>query len=210
MALVEGQFSAVVQLLAGIGQTRHRADQRVSRPMVTKNGYFVTHDFHRDNVAVTRARALTSKLPKVGSLDWSITTGKQGEVTASTLTVSSRHSFTTVNVTVLSYNRPAHIVAPPSAKVKVEAPTFLEGCLVRVCSPSYSREYLEPRKYESQLTLDGSSPRAAMAGVTRATGLRRSLRRLAEPSGRGPTLVRAGPSGTAAASVVGPQAPPPE
>ena len=97
--------------------------------IVTKNGYFVTHDFHRDNVAVSELGASPPTLPKVGSLDWSITTGKQGEVTASTLTVASRQSFTTVSVTVLSYNRPAHIVAPPSAQVKVEAPTFLRSLL---------------------------------------------------------------------------------
>jgi hypothetical protein len=97
--------------------------------VVTKNGYFVTHDFHRDNVAVTELGTLASKLPKVGSLDWSITTGKQGEVTASTLTVSARHSYTTVNVSVLSYNQPAHIVAPPASKVKAENAAFLKDLL---------------------------------------------------------------------------------
>jgi len=53
--------------------------------------FFVTHDFRRDNVAVTQLGASSSTLPKVGSLDWSITTGKQGEVTASTLSVAERH-----------------------------------------------------------------------------------------------------------------------
>ena len=97
--------------------------------VVTKNGYYVTHDFRRDNVAVSRLGATPVTLPKVGSLHWSITTGKQGEVTASTLTVATRHSYTRVSATILSYNQPTHIVAPPSANVKVENSTYLKGLL---------------------------------------------------------------------------------
>ncbi|HEY1222558.1 MAG TPA: hypothetical protein VGE75_03580 [Acidimicrobiales bacterium] len=96
---------------------------------VTRNGYNVTHDFRRDNVAVTQLGALSSNLPKVGSLNWSITTGKQGEVTSSTLTVSTRHSFTTLSATVLSYNQPTRIVAPPKDQVKVESSAYLRGLL---------------------------------------------------------------------------------
>jgi len=97
--------------------------------VVTKNGYYVTHDFRRDNVAVTQLGALSSNLSKVGSLNWSITTGKQGEVTSSTLTVSTRHSFTTLSATVLSYNQPTRIVAPPKDQVKVESSAYLRGLL---------------------------------------------------------------------------------
>jgi hypothetical protein len=96
---------------------------------VTRNGYQVTHRFHRDNVAVTELGASPSNLPKVGSLDWSITTGRQGEVTASTLTISTRHNFTTVSASVLSYNQPTHIVAPLSSKVKMEGSGYLSGLL---------------------------------------------------------------------------------
>ena len=97
--------------------------------VVTKNGYYVTHDFRRDNVAVRRLGASPATLPQVGSLNWSITTGKQDEVTASTLTVATRHSFTKVSATVLSYNQPTHIVAPPSARVKVGNSNYLKGLL---------------------------------------------------------------------------------
>ncbi|MFZ1063189.1 MAG: hypothetical protein WAN30_06920 [Acidimicrobiales bacterium] len=97
--------------------------------VVTRRGYEVTHDFHRDNVAVTELGASPSKLPKVGSLDWSITTGKQGEVVASTLSVSTRHAFTTVSATVLSYNKPVRIVTPPSSKVKQEGSAYLSRVL---------------------------------------------------------------------------------
>jgi hypothetical protein len=97
--------------------------------VVTKNGYFVTHDFRRDNVAVTQLGASSSTLPKVGSLDWSITTGKQGEVTASTLSVAERHQHTTLSVTVLSYNQPMHIFAPSPAQVKIESSSYLTGLL---------------------------------------------------------------------------------
>jgi hypothetical protein len=95
----------------------------------TKNGYYVTHDFRRDNVAVTQLGKSSSRLPKVGSLEWSITTGKQGEVTASTLTVAARHEYTTVDATVLSYNRPAHITAPAASQVKSESLSYVRRLL---------------------------------------------------------------------------------
>lgn len=99
------------------------------REVTSRNGYFVTRDFHRDNVAVSTLGASPSALPKVGSLDWSITTGKQGEVTASTLTVSTKHEHTTLSATVLSYNRSTRIVTPPATRVKVESSAYLKGLL---------------------------------------------------------------------------------
>jgi hypothetical protein len=96
---------------------------------VTRNGYYVTHDFRRDNVAVTEIGASATTLPKVGSLDWSITTGRQGEVTASTLTISTKHQYTTLSVKVLSYNRSARIATPPSSQVKSESSRYLQGLI---------------------------------------------------------------------------------
>jgi hypothetical protein len=48
----------------------------------------------------------------VGSLNWSITVGSEGEVTQSTLIVRDKSSATTYSAQVLSYNQKANIVAP--------------------------------------------------------------------------------------------------
>jgi hypothetical protein len=96
-----------------------------SHKTVTKNGYFTTYDFSRHDVAVTNLDSAKGTLPSVGSLDWSITTGKQGEVTASSLTISTKKSATTISATVLSYNKPVTINAPPPGDVKRESAKFL-------------------------------------------------------------------------------------
>lgn len=100
-----------------------------SRETITKNGYYTTYDFTRDNVAVTRWGAKKGTLASVGSLNWSITTGRQGEATASTLTISTKDSETMISATVLSYNQPARIEAPPSSEVKVESAGYLSKLL---------------------------------------------------------------------------------
>ena len=100
-----------------------------SHTSVVKNGYFTTYDFSRDNVAVAPLGVATSRLPTVGSLDWSITTGKQGEVTGSSLTIATKRSETVITVTVLSYNRPASIAAPPAGQVTREDSKYLRKLL---------------------------------------------------------------------------------
>jgi hypothetical protein len=99
------------------------------RENVTKNGFYVTHDFKRDNVAVTTLGAAKTANPKVGRLNWSITTGKQGEVTQSDLTIASKANDTKLDVTVLSYNQPTRIVAPPESQVTFKSPAFVERLL---------------------------------------------------------------------------------
>ena len=100
-----------------------------SHETITKNGYFTTYDFTRHDVAVTSIGAPTGKLASVGSLEWSITTGRQGEATASTVTISTKTSMTRLSVTVLSYNQPAIIVAPPAGQVTSESSSFLAKLL---------------------------------------------------------------------------------
>jgi hypothetical protein len=102
-----------------------------SHKTVTKSGYFTTYDFSRDNVAVTSLGAKSAKLPGVGSVNWSITTGAEGEVTQSTLTISKKSSEAILSVTVLSYNKPARITAPPANEVKPEDAKFLMGILAK-------------------------------------------------------------------------------
>lgn len=96
-----------------------------SHRTVTKNGNYTTYDFSRDDVAVTYLGAAKGSLPGVGRLEWSVTTGRQGEVTASTLLISNKKSTTKIVATVLSYNQPARIEAPPANQVKPESARFL-------------------------------------------------------------------------------------
>jgi hypothetical protein len=95
---------------------------------ITKSGYSTTFVFSRDNVAVS-ALGAKGKLPSVGSIVWSITTGRQGEVSASTITISNKSSMTKISATVLSYNKPAHIDAPPASDVKPVSSSFLTKLL---------------------------------------------------------------------------------
>lgn len=99
------------------------------KEVVTKSGFYVTHDFIRHNVAVTTLGASKSANPKVGRLNWSITTGQQGEVTQSELTIASKTNVTKLDVNVLSYNQPTRVVAPPASQVTFKDPAFVERLL---------------------------------------------------------------------------------
>jgi hypothetical protein len=100
-----------------------------SHETVTKSGYYVTHDFSRDNVALKDLGASSTSLVKVGTLNWSITTGKQGEVTASTVTVSTKHQSTTIHASVVAYNHRVNVVRPSADEVKTESSSYLKGLL---------------------------------------------------------------------------------
>jgi hypothetical protein len=83
---------------------------------VTTSATGTTYVFTRKNVPLSRATGSSGADSTLGSLRWTITVGTQGEVTASTVVETSRHSTTTVGVTVLSYNQPAHIAVPVGTK----------------------------------------------------------------------------------------------
>ena len=91
---------------------------------VTHNGQTTTYDLVRSNVPVTNPFA-HARHEHLGTINWSITVGSQGEVTQSTVNVSTASSSTTVSVQVLSYNAPAHISAPPASDVKTMSPAVL-------------------------------------------------------------------------------------
>jgi hypothetical protein len=82
---------------------------------VTKSGYSTTYTFTRSNVPLSSAIGPSTQYSKLGSIRWTITVGSQGEVSASTLVEKTRHATTTVDVSVLSYNKPAKIDVPTSA-----------------------------------------------------------------------------------------------
>ncbi|MHB1088659.1 MAG: hypothetical protein ACYC19_07850 [Acidimicrobiales bacterium] len=96
---------------------------------VTKSGNLTTHTFLRDDVAVSRLGSKSGSLAGVGKLVLSITTGKQGEATAAALTITGRNSETSISATVLSYNKPVHVVAPPSSMVKTVSSRYIRGLL---------------------------------------------------------------------------------
>ncbi len=84
---------------------------------VTHNGNYTTYAYHRDNVAITAPSGLPIVTPTHAAIDFSITLGRQKELTATSFKVTSARSTAWVKVTVLSYNKAAHIVAPPARDV---------------------------------------------------------------------------------------------
>ncbi len=84
---------------------------------VTHNGSYTTYRYHRDNVAITAPSGLPIVTPTRAAIDFSITLGRQKELTATSFKVTSTRSTAWVSVTVLSYNKAAHIVAPPARDV---------------------------------------------------------------------------------------------
>ena len=85
---------------------------------VTKSGYTTTYTFSRKDVPLVNVLNPASTLATLGSLTWSISVGSQDEVSASTLSMKTRTASTTITAAILSYNQPAHIVAPPMSEVK--------------------------------------------------------------------------------------------
>lgn len=85
---------------------------------VVKSGDYTTYDFRRSGVAISNVLGGSANHASIGSIDLSITVGRQGEVTQSNLVVKGTHSTTTVHVVVLSYNQKVNIVAPPSGQVQ--------------------------------------------------------------------------------------------
>lgn len=92
---------------------------------ITHNGYATTYNFRRKNVILSTPSALPVKMPSGATVDISITVGSQGEVTAASLSERSKTSTLLISATVLSYNQPANIAAPPAKDVKPESSSTL-------------------------------------------------------------------------------------
>lgn len=93
---------------------------------VTTNGYFKTYTFTRDNLILSTGGTNPIKAPASAKVVFAVTVGKQGEVTASTIALTSKVTSLYVTATVLSYNQPAKIVAPPSKDVTREKISALQ------------------------------------------------------------------------------------
>ena len=88
-----------------------------TRKTVTTSGSVTTYNFYRDHATIRAPAGLPVTLPTLATVDFSISVGSQGELTGLGLTVTSKHSTAAITVSVLSYNRPAVIVAPPAKDV---------------------------------------------------------------------------------------------
>ncbi len=107
---------------------------------VTTSGFLTTYRFRRNNVAISMPGSLPLSLPRQGDVTFTITTGSQGELVAASFAVSSSHSHASITATVLSYNQPADIAAPPASQVKALDPALLS----RVFGSSSLGAFLRP------------------------------------------------------------------
>lgn len=92
---------------------------------VTGDALSKTYRYHRDNVTITAPTGFPVTLPTRAAIDFSITLGAQGELTATSFVVTSKTSTASITATVVSYNQPAHIVAPSAKDVKQLSPAIL-------------------------------------------------------------------------------------
>ena len=83
-----------------------------AHPTVSRSGAFTTYYFRRPRVPVT---------------DLAITVGGQGQLTGSNVTVHSASSPLSLRTTVLSYNQPARIEAPPARDVRIISASMLRS-----------------------------------------------------------------------------------
>jgi hypothetical protein len=96
---------------------------------VSTSGYSKTYTFERKNFILSTPSSLPVKMPAGATLRISITVGSQGEVTASSVSLESKTTDFSLTATVLSYNHPATIVAPPPSRVKQENTSLLHELL---------------------------------------------------------------------------------
>jgi hypothetical protein len=84
----------------------------------SKSGYSTTDEFSRDDVAFTHLFDKSDATSTLGSLQWSITVGSQGELTQSTVVERTKHATVKLSVTVLSYNQPVRVVVPSNENLE--------------------------------------------------------------------------------------------
>jgi hypothetical protein len=96
---------------------------------VTHSGYSTTYTFTQKHIVLTKLLGSSSSLATLGSVHWSITVGSQGEATASTLVIRSKHATTTITAKVLSFNQPAKVTVPASTNLQALSLLGLEKLL---------------------------------------------------------------------------------
>jgi len=96
---------------------------------ITKSGYSTTYAFSRHNVIIATPSTSPVTMPSALTIDLTITVGSQGELTAASVSETSKTSTLTLSLTVLSYNQPVHVTAPPASSVKQVNITSLKKLL---------------------------------------------------------------------------------
>ncbi len=100
-----------------------------TRESVTHSGYSTTYSYHRDNVAIGLPKSFGITVPPRASVDFSITLGAQGELSAMRFAVASGRTHAWVTVTVVSYNHGAPVIAPPRSSVTFVSPKQISSML---------------------------------------------------------------------------------
>lgn len=95
----------------------------------TQSGFSTTFTFSRKHVVLSRLLGSSRSLSTLGSVHWTITVGSQGEATASTLVIRSKHTTTTITAKVLSFNQSAEIAIPAPKNVQPLSLSGLEKLL---------------------------------------------------------------------------------
>jgi hypothetical protein len=96
---------------------------------VTTDGYFKTYHYQRDNVILSLPSTSPVKMPSALTINASITVGSQGELTAATVSETSKTSTLMISLNAVSYNQPFHAAAPPANEVKKINASQLEKLL---------------------------------------------------------------------------------
>ena len=106
-----------------------RLMRKFENPIITKSGASTTYHFHRQRASAL-VPGLPLSVPAGAAVDLAITVGSQGQFTGSSFTVTSPASTFSLSTTVLSYNQPTLVSAPPAHDVKIISASSLRN-LVR-------------------------------------------------------------------------------
>jgi hypothetical protein len=112
---------------------------------VIKSGYQTTYNYSRDGVALQNILGAARNDVVLGSLKLSVTEGSGQEFVGGAMVMKSAHAMTKVTVQVLSYNQPAHIVAPPASDVT----TKIGSTLPKLFESSSITSILIPKNFTS-------------------------------------------------------------
>ncbi len=89
---------------------------------VSHDGYLTTYTYDFAHAALTPLFAGRSTTARLGTVDWSITVGSEGELTATALTVSAGGQTSTLSASVQAYNAPAVVSIPSVGPIARVAP----------------------------------------------------------------------------------------
>ncbi|HEV2427660.1 MAG TPA: hypothetical protein VGS61_05530 [Acidimicrobiales bacterium] len=100
-----------------------------SSATVTHSGYSTTYSYHLDHYPISLPKSFGVTVPPKASIDFSITLGRQGELTAMRFVVASGRTHAWISVTVVSYNHGSTVAAPPRSSVTVVSPSRISSIL---------------------------------------------------------------------------------